>query len=76
MEDNKGFLKYYKVRNGAHLEDEEREDLGIRGSRRLQQEWESGGLTTWNRSIEMGEDRKIFYLRHRKMLKHQDSVHK
>ena len=26
--------------NGAHLEDEEREDLEIRGATRLQQEWE------------------------------------
>ena len=34
--------------NGAHLKDEEREDLEIRGSRRLQQELEREELATWN----------------------------
>ena len=36
----KGSLEEFK--NGAHLEDEEREDLGIPGCRRLQQEREWG----------------------------------
>ena len=34
--DHEGSLEEFW--NGAHLEDEEREDLGIRGCRRLQQE--------------------------------------
>ena len=53
--------------NGAHLE-----DLGIRGCRRLQQEWESGELATWNGSTERGGKRKLIYLRHKKMWKHRN----
>ena len=53
--------------NGAHLEDEEREDLEIRGCMRLLQEWESGELATWNGSTEKSEEEKIIYYRHRKM---------
>ena len=35
------------------------EDLEIRGCRRLQQEWESGELATWNGSTERGGEKKI-----------------
>ena len=62
--------------NGAHLEDKEREDLGIPGCRRLQQEWESGELATWNESTERGRERRLIYIRHRKMWKVQESVYK
>ena len=43
----KGSLK--KFWNGIHLEEEkeEREDLEIRGCRKLQHEWERRELTTW-----------------------------
>ena len=49
--------------NGAHLEDEEREDLEIRGSRRLQQEWERGELATWNGLTERGGEEKLIFFR-------------
>ena len=39
-----------------------KEDLGIPGYMRLQQE-----LATWNGSTERGRERKLFYHRHRKM---------
>ena len=56
------------------MEDEEREDLGIPGCRRLQQEWENGELATWNGSTERGGERRLIYLRHRKMWRHQEYV--
>ena len=46
----KGSLE--KIWNGVRLEEEEREDLEIRGCRRLQQEWERGELATLNGSTE------------------------
>ena len=61
--------------NGAHLEDEEKEDLEIRGCTKLQQEWERGELATWNESTEKGGERKLTYFKHRKMWKHQESVY-
>ena len=39
----KGYLE--KFRNGVHLEEEEKEDLEIRGFRKQQQEWERRELT-------------------------------
>ena len=43
----KGWIKegpLWEFWNGAHLENEEREDLEIRGFRRLQEEWERLGM--------------------------------
>ena len=50
----KGSLE--KFGNGVHLENEEREDLEIRGYRRLQSE--RGELTTWNGQREKGGEEK------------------
>ena len=43
--------------NGAHLEDEKREDLEIRGCRRLQKEWDRRELATWNGSTVKGGEK-------------------
>ena len=43
--------------DGDHLEDEEKEDLKIRGRRRLQQEWARWELTC-NMSTEKGGEEK------------------
>ena len=43
---------------GDHLKDEEREDLEIRGCRRLQQEMEREDLAIWNGSTDKGGERK------------------
>ena len=56
-----------KCWNGVYLEDQEGEELEIRGCRRLQKELERGELVTWNGSTEMGGERKLIYLRHRNM---------
>ena len=53
--------------NGAHLEDEEREDLEIRGYRKLLQECKRGVLETKSGMTEKGGERKLIYFRHRKM---------
>ena len=45
------------MKNGVHLEDEEREDLEIRGCRRLQQKLERGELATWNGSTKKGGEK-------------------
>ena len=46
----KGSLE--KFWNGVQLERQEKEDLGIRGCKKLQQEWGRKELTTWNGSTE------------------------
>ena len=38
--------------NCAHLKDEEREDLYVRGCKRLKEEQERGELAIWNESTE------------------------
>ena len=47
-----------KFWDGVHLENEQREDLEIRGCRRLQQELKRWELTTWNESTEKGGEEK------------------
>jgi hypothetical protein len=55
----KGYLN--KLWNGVHLEEEEKEDLEIRGCRKLQLEWERRELTTWNGSTwQNGEEKYNF----------------
>ena len=44
----------------SHLEDDEREDLEIRGCKSLQQEWERWELTTWNGSTDKGGKKNKF----------------
>ena len=46
-----------RILNDANLEDEEREDLEIRGCRWLQQEGGRRKLATWNGSTEKGGER-------------------
>jgi hypothetical protein len=38
--------------------------------------YESGELATWNGTTERGGERKLIYLKHRKMWKHLESAYK